>query len=358
MPEQFDGTVDIVQTGTLPPNAPNVRISFNGDNADIAAGGNGQNGSLMLKETAGQERIKLDGGQGDILVKDNAGNTLFKFDSGAAALYVGGTGNEGDVIVRDDAAKERIKLDAGEGDIIVRDNAGNTLFRFDSGAAALYVGGTGNEGDVIVRDDAAKERIKLDGGQGDIIVRDTAGNTLFKFDSGAAALYVGGTGNEGDVIVRDGDGNQRIKLDGGEGDIKLFGADCAEEFDVFEPDQVEPGTVLVIEEDGKLRPCQAPYDKKVIGVVSGANGCHPGIILGSQSTQRARLPIALNGRVYCRVDARFAPVEVGDLLTTSPTRGHAMRAGDPQRAFGSVIGKALSPLREGAGLVNVLITLH
>jgi hypothetical protein len=358
MPEQVDGTFDVVQTGTLDPGPANVRITFSGDTADITAGGNGENGDLVLKGTAGSEKIKLDGGAGDILVKDDAGNVLFQFDSGAAALYVGGTGQEGDVIVRDATAKEKIKLDGGEGDIIVRDSGGNVLLRFDSGAAALYVGGTGNEGDVIVRDAAAKERIKLDAGEGDIIVRDSAGNTLFRFDSEFAALYVGGIGNEGDVIVRDADGNQRIKLDGGEGDIKLFGADCAEEFDVVEGEKVDPGMVLVMDEYGKLRPCEKPYDKKVVGVVCGANGFHPGIILGNHPARRGRLPIGLSGRVYCMADARSQPIEMGDLLTTSSTPGHAMKATDPQRAFGSVIGKALHGLREGTGLVDLLITLQ
>ena len=57
-------------------------------------------------------------------------------------------------------------------------------------------------------------------------------------------------------------------------------------------------------------------------------------------------------------DASYGPIEVGDLLTTSATAGHAMRVVDPTLAFGSVIGKALSPLEEGVGLVDVLITLQ
>lgn len=60
----------------------------------------------------------------------------------------------------------------------------------------------------------------------------------------------------------------------------------------------------------------------------------------------------------CKADATFAPIEVGDLLTTSSMTGYAMKAEDPQKAFGSVIGKALSPLGEGTGLVEVLITLQ
>ena len=53
-----------------------------------------------------------------------------------------------------------------------------------------------------------------------------------------------------------------------------------------------------------------------------------------------------------------APIEVGDLLTTSATPGHAMKATDPLKAFGAVIGKALRPLDSGQGLIPVLIALQ
>jgi len=51
-------------------------------------------------------------------------------------------------------------------------------------------------------------------------------------------------------------------------------------------------------------------------------------------------------------------VEVGDLLTTSATPGHAMKATDNARAFGAVLGKALAPLPSGKGLVPILVTLQ
>jgi hypothetical protein len=57
--------------------------------------------------------------------------------------------------------------------------------------------------------------------------------------------------------------------------------------------------------------------------------------------------MALIGKVYCKVDARYSAIEMGDLLTTSPTRGYAMKAADPVRAFGSVLGKALQGLARG-----------
>jgi hypothetical protein len=142
------------------------------------------------------------------------------------------------------------------------------------------------------------------------------------------------------------------------GDVRLTGADCAEEFDVAGIEKIEPGTVLVIDENSRLRSSEKPFDKKVAGVVSGAGGYKPGIILDKNSTLNKRLPIALTGKVYCKVDARYYPIEVGDLLTTSPTSGHAMKADDPLKAFGAVIGKALASLREGTGLIPILVALQ
>jgi len=41
-------------------------------------------------------------------------------------------------------------------------------------------------------------------------------------------------------------------------------------------------------------------------------------------------------------DGDSGAVAVGDLLTSSPTPGHAMHARNPERALGSVSGKALA----------------
>jgi hypothetical protein len=75
-----------------------------------------------------------------------------------------------------------------------------------------------------------------------------------------------------------------------------------------------------------------------------------------QPAQGNRSPVALLGKVYCKVDADPAPVEVGDLLTTSETPGHAMKACDSTKAFGSVIGKA--PRDEGNRPVESLRRSH
>jgi hypothetical protein len=141
-------------------------------------------------------------------------------------------------------------------------------------------------------------------------------------------------------------------------DVSLIGGDCAEEFNVVNNESVEPGTVMVIDNEGALLPSGQAYDKRVAGVISGAGNYKPGIVLDKRQTQENRMPIALVGKVYCKVDAHYGAIAVGDLLTTSPTPGHAMKANDPQKAFGAVIGKALHPLPDGRGLIPVLVALQ
>jgi hypothetical protein len=142
------------------------------------------------------------------------------------------------------------------------------------------------------------------------------------------------------------------------GDIVLPGADCAEDFDISGTDEIEPGTVVVLDANGGVATTCEPYDRKVAGVISGAGGLRPGLTLDRRTRQPGRSPVALMGKVYCKVDANHGAIAIGDLLTTSPTRGHAMKASDRARAFGSIIGKALLPLPEGRTLLPILIALQ
>jgi cytoskeletal protein CcmA (bactofilin family) len=142
-------------------------------------------------------------------------------------------------------------------------------------------------------------------------------------------------------------------------DVMLGGADCAEEFDVGTAIEIEPGTVMVLGNSGTLQPSEHAYDKKVAGVISGAGDYRPGLILDRANSSQKRMPVALVGKVYCKVDAQYAPIEVGDLLTTSSTLGHAMKADDPVRAFGAVIGKALQGMPAGqVGIIPILVSLQ
>ena len=115
---------------------------------------------------------------------------------------------------------------------------------------------------------------------------------------------------------------------------------------------------MALDDDAKLRPSNRAYEAGVVGVISGAGSYKPGIILDRQDDSEDRRAVALMGKVYCKASASNGPIKVGDLLTTSDVRGHAMRASDPARAFGAVIGKSLGSLKEGEGLIPILIALQ
>ena len=173
-----------------------------------------------------------------------------------------------------------------------------------------------------------------------------------------ATVRAGGAGTDGRMLVLDKNNAAVITLSGATGDILLQNADCAEQFDISEALAPQPGTVMVLDESGFLQTSHKPYDKRVAGVVSGIGGYRPGVLLDVRETGHTRVPLALIGKVYCLADATSGAIAVGDLLTTAPTAGHAMKASDPGKAFGAILGKALKPLHDGCGLIPVLVTLQ
>jgi hypothetical protein len=122
-----------------------------------------------------------------------------------------------------------------------------------------------------------------------------------------------------------------------------------------------PGTVLVIGPEGKLRPSESAYDTRVIGIVS----TEPGVTLGTHGDGNyGEALVAVAGQVPCRVDAGYGAISPGDLLSTSDTPGHAMKA-EPTiisgRGFypdGTILGKAMGTLGSGTGTIEVLVTLQ
>lgn len=187
-----------------------------------------------------------------------------------------------------------------------------------------------------------------------------------KSANGLAGEFVGNVTVTGNVAAIDihstgtFSGNE-IKLSGKvtANDVVLAGLDCAEEFDVTAAEQLQPGTVVVFDGNGAVHPSAEPYNKRVAGVISGAGKYRPGLILGGDGQSgEAKALIALMGRVYCQVDASYSPIEIGDMLTTSATTGFAMKASDPARAFGAVIGKAMASVRSGRELIPILVTLQ
>jgi hypothetical protein len=165
---------------------------------------------------------------------------------------------------------------------------------------------------------------------------------------GYAARFTGNV-----ILVSQSDGETILEL--GEG------LDYAEGFDLSGEQTIEPGTVVIIDQDapGKLSVSQTPYDNKVAGIVAGAtgaNGLGSGVRLGGD---RFDMDVALAGRVFCNVDATIAGIEPGDLLTTSNTPGYAMKAVDYNLARGAILGKAMQRLEKGQkGQILVLVTLQ
>jgi hypothetical protein len=287
-----------------------MSISFNSDSGNIFAGGDGTDGDVVLRSGAGEDRIRLDAGGGN--------------------AWLGGNGADGDLF-----------LFRGSGDNNTSDQA---TIRFDGNQANFFAGGQGADGDVVLQNGAGQNRIRLDAGGGN--------------------AWLGGNGADGDLVLFPASGDNStfsqatIHLNGDTGDIILQNADCAEDFEVEDPAESTPGTVMIITEAQRLGVSERSYDSRVAGVVAGAGPFRPGIILGRTSQARNRLPVALMGRIMCKVDATHNSIEVGDLLTTSAVRGHAMKVTDPMKAFGAVIGKALAPIDSGWGMIPVLANLQ
>lgn len=140
------------------------------------------------------------------------------------------------------------------------------------------------------------------------------------------------------------------------------GSDIAEPFTVTGAVDPVPGMVVSIDAEslGGLTVADGVYDTKVAGIISGAGGVNVGLTLSQEGTVAdGDHPVAMAGRVWtwCDADAN-GPITAGDLLTTSGTPGHAMKVSDRDRAGGATIGKAMSSLESGKGLVLVLVNLQ
>jgi hypothetical protein len=137
------------------------------------------------------------------------------------------------------------------------------------------------------------------------------------------------------------------------------GADIAEPFHMSQRD-LPKGAVVIIDEEnpGKLKLSTEPYDRRVAGIISGAGGVNTGLSLSQHGVMEGDQHVALTGRVYVQADASNGPIKPGDLLTSSSKPGHAMKVSDYSQAQGATLGKAMSALKDGTGLVLVLVTLH
>jgi hypothetical protein len=137
-----------------------------------------------------------------------------------------------------------------------------------------------------------------------------------------------------------------------DGNIAAKYQDVAEWVDAVEP--LDAGTVIVIDSTAinRVTAAQRAYDSRVAGAVSPA----PGLILGERGPNSVL--VAQSGRVRIKVDARYGAIRAGDLLVTSATPGHAMRANPKKALPGTILGKALESLASGRGEILALLTLQ
>ncbi len=142
----------------------------------------------------------------------------------------------------------------------------------------------------------------------------------------------------------------------------LGGSDLSEYFKVEkdEKSKVEPGLLVSITgENGTLAITEEKRDKKVVGIVSGANGIETGLMMGQKgSIADGDTPIALTGRTYVYATTENGAIAPGDFLTSSSIPGYAMKVKKHRKAQGAIVGKAMTSLKEGDGFVLVLINLQ
>lgn len=148
------------------------------------------------------------------------------------------------------------------------------------------------------------------------------------------------------------------------GDVRVDGNIAAKYQDMAEwvssDLPLEAGTVVITDpqKEDQVLPSETPYDTRVAGVVSSS----PGIVLGQGGAGKVR--IATMGRVKVKVDASGGPIQIGDLLVTSGIPGVAMRsqaievAGMKIHQPGTLLGKALQPLKSGKSEILVLLSLQ
>jgi len=154
------------------------------------------------------------------------------------------------------------------------------------------------------------------------------------------------------------DGTGRVFADGG---FQPSGADFAESMAVTgDRAKYEAGDLLVIDPTANRRVAlaQQPYSTLVAGIYSTKPGLVGTTRKVDESAPQNEIPLAVVGIVPCKVTTENGAIRVGDLLVTSSTSGHAMKGTDRSKMLGAVVGKALEPLEEGKGVIQVLVTLQ
>jgi hypothetical protein len=289
---------------------------------------------LQLQNSNGRTTYFLDAD-----VNNDPEFMLFEDDGTSAVRFTVTDG--GQLHLFNNAGQRTILIDSDwvqDSEIWLYDGSGNT-------AIALRSDNTGSAGEISLYDADGDETVEIvaaesstEGGQ--IRLRKADGTATIEIDADF--------GGDGRIIT------QELQITGG--------SDLSEQFDISAAKgKVEPGMVVCIDPNqaGNLMLSTQAYDRRVAGIVSGAGGIETGMMMGQTGTKAdGKHAVALTGRVYCWCDAGLGAIAPGDLLTTSKTPGHAMKVKDQAKAQGAILGKAMTALPKGKGLVLVLVSLQ
>lgn len=140
--------------------------------------------------------------------------------------------------------------------------------------------------------------------------------------------------------------------------LEVRGADIVEKFKSKET--IEAGMIVTIDENDikNYKTTNKAYQKGVVGIVSGANGVKHGMLLEQDDALAGNTKVAIAGRVYVKATSQNGAIKAGDFITSSDKAGYAMKSTNRHKAYGSVIGKALTSLEKGEGYVLVLVGLQ
>jgi hypothetical protein len=119
-------------------------------------------------------------------------------------------------------------------------------------------------------------------------------------------------------------------------------ADLAENYEADK--KYEPGTI--VEFGGEFEITEAKVNStRVAGIIS----TNPAYLMNSEAEGNFILPVALAGRVPCKV---IGPVAKGDMMVSAGD-GYAVASSIP--GVGTVVGKALENLIGGSGIIQVVV---
>ena len=103
----------------------NITITLNGDTGDISAGATGRDGDLIVRNTKGTERIRLNGQTGSITASSAAMVQVFGVDGDTGEVILRGVNTPGQGLprIRLQPAEANVSIGGGgkDGDLVLND---------------------------------------------------------------------------------------------------------------------------------------------------------------------------------------------------------------------------------------------